>query len=165
MDVSLRARPDDDVVIARALPKTQSGPSRQKGRKNVPLVPLSIPPKKTPSAILRRHDWSLPRGAVELLARVNVPKWCADDLLQRCAGDDLPYCDTWPSLFVGAQGTRSATHVDAAATHFCETHTHTAHVPFSRHDPKSLAHVVRFDAQTLHERRQSDEDEDMMRVF
>ncbi|KAJ8609826.1 hypothetical protein CTAYLR_008128 [Chrysophaeum taylorii] len=62
------------------------------------------------------HDWSLPRHAPGLLDGISIPRWIAGDYLQRCG--ETPYAGAWPSLFVGPQGTRSALHVDAHATHF-----------------------------------------------
>ena len=61
------------------------------------------------------HDWSLTNTKL----RWRVPRWVAADLFQRAKGDDLPFVDCWPSLFVGPAGTTSELHVDAVASHFC----------------------------------------------
>ena len=66
-----------------------------------------------PDQGLYLHDWSLPQNAPEaLLDELRTPRWLRGDLLRRC-GDDVPYAGAWPSLFVGAPGTRSTCHVDA----------------------------------------------------
>ena len=71
-----------------------------------------------PDEGLYLHDWSLPRNAPEaLLDALRTPRWLRGDLLRRC-GDDVPYAGAWPSLFVGAPGTRSTCHVDSGSLHF-----------------------------------------------
>ncbi|CAN0330004.1 unnamed protein product [Pylaiella littoralis] len=68
------------------------------------------------------HDWSVPQNLgsdCSLLAgRFQVPKFFAGDMLQRLAGQGLPYTDSWPSLFVGPKGSKSDTHVDSFGSHF-----------------------------------------------
>ena len=77
-----------------------------------------------PDEGLYLHDWSLPRNAPEaLLDELRTPRWLRGDLLRRC-GVDVPYAGTWPSLFVGAPGTRSACHVDSGSLHFAMALVH-----------------------------------------
>eukprot|EP00752_Nemacystus_decipiens_P008342 g7456.t1 len=68
------------------------------------------------------HDWSLPQnlgaGSSLLADRFQVPKFFAGDMLQRLAGQGLPYTDSWPSLFVGPKGSKSDTHIDSFGSHF-----------------------------------------------
>lgn len=63
------------------------------------------------------HDWSLATHAPSLLAGFSVPRFFASDLLQTAAPGSL-YRDSWPSLFIGAAGSRSPLHVDSFASHF-----------------------------------------------
>lgn len=63
------------------------------------------------------HDWSLPRFHPELAAKVSPLPYFADDILSRCS-DGTMLADSWPSLFVGPQGSRSSLHVDSGGTHF-----------------------------------------------
>ena len=63
-------------------------------------------------------DWSLPKHCPEALANFTVPKYFAHDLLQRLGDADIRWVDSWPSLFIGPQGTRSPVHVDVLDTHF-----------------------------------------------
>ena len=79
-----------------------------------------------PDQGLYLHDWSLPQNApAALLDELRTPRWLRGDLLRRCGdGDDLPYVRAWPSLFVGAPGTRSACHVDSASLHFAMALVH-----------------------------------------
>jgi solute carrier family 25 thiamine pyrophosphate transporter 19 len=78
-----------------------------------------------PDEGLYLHDWSLPRNAPEaLLDELRTPRWLRGDLLRRCGGDDVPYAGAWPSLFVGAPGTRSACHVDSGSLHFAMALVH-----------------------------------------
>ena len=77
-----------------------------------------------PDEGLYLHDWSLPRNAPEaLLDELRTPRWLRGDLLRRC-GDDVPYAGAWPSLFVGAPGTRSTCHVDSGSLHFAMALVH-----------------------------------------
>ena len=77
-----------------------------------------------PDEGLYLHDWSLPRNAPEaLLDELRTPSWLRGDLL-RCCGEDVPYARAWPSLFVGAPGTRSTCHVDSGSLHFAMALVH-----------------------------------------
>ena len=73
------------------------------------------------------HDLSLPLNCPALLDAVGfrIPKYFSDDRLRlaREVAEEAGCCDvmytrSWPSLFVGAKGTRSDVHVDAARTSF-----------------------------------------------
>ena len=77
-----------------------------------------------PDRGLYLHDWSLPRNAPEALRdELRTPRWLRGDFL-RCCGDDVPYAGAWPSLFVGAPGTRSTCHVDSGSLHFAMALVH-----------------------------------------
>jgi hypothetical protein len=69
------------------------------------------------------HDWSLSRHCPWLARELVMPKYFAQDRLQRLlteAADDttLGYRDDWPSLFIGSSDTRSGLHVDSFESHF-----------------------------------------------
>ncbi len=69
------------------------------------------------------HDWSLSQNCPEcdILSEFWVPSYFSDDMLQRCdpIGDhNLPYINSWPSLFIGGAGTRSDLHVDSFGSSF-----------------------------------------------
>mmetsp|Transcript_27903 Transcript_27903/g.44725 ORF Transcript_27903/g.44725 Transcript_27903/m.44725 type:complete len:1066 (+) Transcript_27903:497-3694(+) len=67
------------------------------------------------------HDWSLPTNCPEIMGsppyeEFIYPKYFAGDYFQR-----LPfvgYQHSWPSLFVGANGTESKMHIDSGGTNF-----------------------------------------------
>ena len=87
---------------------------------SLPLAPFL----EDPAGGLYLHDWSLPRNAPEaLLDELRTPRWLRGDLLRRC-GDDVPYAGAWPSLFVGAPGTRSTCHIDSGSLHFAMALVH-----------------------------------------
>jgi len=62
-------------------------------------------------------DWSLPLYAPELAQELTIPKYFANDFLQR-AGPDSMYYDSWPSLFIAPKDVFSAMHVDAFGSNF-----------------------------------------------
>ena len=62
-------------------------------------------------------DWNVQRSCPSLLDGFEVPKYFAQDLLQRLPAGSH-YRDYWPSLFVGGGGTGSEMHVDAWCSHF-----------------------------------------------
>lgn len=67
------------------------------------------------------HDWSLPRQCPEVFGEAPyeefmVPKYFAGDYMQRLPFEG--YHHTWPSLFIGANGTQSLMHVDSGGTNF-----------------------------------------------
>eukprot|EP00047_Mylnosiga_fluctuans_P006817 m.249306 g.249306 ORF g.249306 m.249306 type:complete len:494 (+) comp16067_c0_seq1:94-1575(+) len=62
-------------------------------------------------------DWSLPLFCPELAADLAVPKYFANDFLQRTAPGSM-YRDSWPSLFIGAMGAGGGLHVDAFGSNF-----------------------------------------------
>ena len=65
------------------------------------------------------HDWSIPRHAPSLLPQIAIPIQFADDLLQGARRyEEGLYVDTWPSLFIGPEGSRSCLHVDSFASSF-----------------------------------------------
>ena len=79
-----------------------------------PLAPFLA----APGSGLYLHDWSLPQHApAALLDTLRTPRWLRGDSLRRCGGA-VPSANAWPSLFVGAPGTRSTCHVDGGALHF-----------------------------------------------
>ncbi|KAJ1453980.1 hypothetical protein M885DRAFT_566720 [Pelagophyceae sp. CCMP2097] len=83
---------------------------------NVKAFLATVAADAAPDAADYLHDWSLPLHAPSLLDCFFVPRWLQGDVLSK--GSSHMYSNSWPSLFVGARGTRSATHVDAAASHF-----------------------------------------------
>jgi len=67
------------------------------------------------------HDWSLPANCDEVFGEppfdeFRFPKYFAGDYFQRVPFDG--YQHTWPSLFIGANGTQSLMHVDSGGTNF-----------------------------------------------
>jgi hypothetical protein len=77
------------------------------------------------------HDEAIIRRCPNLLMDFAVPKYFANDFLQRLprfvAGGDgrgdkklpsIKYREAWPSIFVGPRGSSSALHVDSFASHF-----------------------------------------------
>jgi hypothetical protein len=72
---------------------------------------LSAPPSE-----LYIFDWSLPRACKELLKGLVIPKYFANDYLQRIPRNG--YTSAWPSLFVGRKGTGAAVHIDSGGTNF-----------------------------------------------
>ncbi len=69
------------------------------------------------------HDCSLPQNCpdCDLLSEFWVPSFFSEDMLQRCdpMGDrNLPYVNSWPSLFIGGTGTRSDLHIDSFGSSF-----------------------------------------------
>ena len=71
------------------------------------------------------HDWSISGYCPWILENFTIPKYFARDLLQRLsppldavAEQQLSYRDDWPSLFIGAKGSKSGVHVDAFESHF-----------------------------------------------
>ena len=68
-------------------------------------------------------DWGLPRGCPLLMDEFVVPKYFANDYLQRgfrhAGFERIQYQDTWPSLFIAKGGnTTTYLHVDSFASHF-----------------------------------------------
>eukprot|EP01065_Artemidia_motanka_P015526 TRINITY_DN19302_c0_g1_i1.p1 TRINITY_DN19302_c0_g1~~TRINITY_DN19302_c0_g1_i1.p1 ORF type:complete len:435 (+),score=87.10 TRINITY_DN19302_c0_g1_i1:60-1364(+) len=73
------------------------------------------------------HDWPLIELCPGSLVNFTIPKYFSGDLLQRLpsTGGDLPaYRNSWPSLFMGPKGSRSALHRDSFASHFIMAHFH-----------------------------------------
>ena len=67
------------------------------------------------------HDWSLNRYCPSIFGpppytEFTMPKYFAGDYFQRVPW--IGYEQTWPSLFIGANATSSALHVDSGATNF-----------------------------------------------
>jgi len=62
-------------------------------------------------------DVSLPIHLREMLSYMSIPKYFAHDYLQRTP-PDTPNRDSWPTLFIGPEGSRSALHVDQLHTNF-----------------------------------------------
>ena len=67
------------------------------------------------------HDWSLNRYCPAIFGEppydeFTMPKYFAGDYFQRVPW--IGYEQTWPSLFIGANATSSALHVDSGATNF-----------------------------------------------
>lgn len=60
-------------------------------------------------------DWSLPLYAPELVTELTIPKYFANDFLQRT--DNL-YYNSWPSLFIAPKGVRSDMHIDSFGSNF-----------------------------------------------
>ena len=63
-------------------------------------------------------DWSLPLYAPELVNELTIPKYFANDFLQRVAGSDNLYHDSWPSLFIAPKGVFSDMHIDSFGSNF-----------------------------------------------
>lgn len=63
-------------------------------------------------------DWSLPLYAPELVTELTIPKYFANDFLQRVASSDNLYHDSWPSLFIAPKGVFSDMHVDSFGSNF-----------------------------------------------
>ena len=65
-------------------------------------------------------DWPLPRHCPELLTQhMRMPKYFAQDWLQRVPPhQQLRYRDSWPSLFVGRNGSFSGAHTDVFGSAF-----------------------------------------------
>ena len=70
---------------------------------------------EAPSVYL--YDCSLPLKIPALCERVGVPVYFAHDWLQRTRNLHA-FSRSWPSLFVGATGTRSSLHIDQWKGHF-----------------------------------------------
>ncbi|KAJ8318649.1 hypothetical protein KUTeg_003740 [Tegillarca granosa] len=62
-------------------------------------------------------DWSLPVHCPALAQELTIPKYFANDFLQRTAPGTL-YKDSWPSLFIAPAGLTSELHVDAFGSNF-----------------------------------------------
>jgi hypothetical protein len=67
------------------------------------------------------HDWGLPRDCPEIMGpppydEFRYPRYFAGDYFQRMPF--VGYQHSWPSLFVGANGTESKMHVDSGGTNF-----------------------------------------------
>ena len=62
-------------------------------------------------------DWSLPLNCPELASELSMPKYFANDFLQRTPEGSL-YCDSWSSLFIAPAGITSELHVDAFGSNF-----------------------------------------------
>ena len=71
--------------------------------------------RSTPAAYL--YDCSLPLKVPQLCERVGVPAYFSHDWLQRTRSLHA-FSRSWPSLFVGATGTRSSLHIDQWKGHF-----------------------------------------------
>ena len=69
------------------------------------------------SKLLYLYDCSLPLKVPTLCERVGVPIYFAHDWLQRTRHLHA-FSRSWPSLFVGATGTRSSLHIDQWKGHF-----------------------------------------------
>lgn len=67
------------------------------------------------------HDWSLPNSCPAAFgpapyAGFTIPKYFAGDYFQRASFEG--YQHSWPSLFIGANMTESALHIDSGGTNF-----------------------------------------------
>eukprot|EP00949_MAST-11_sp_MAST-11-sp1_P003522 g3522.t1 len=67
------------------------------------------------------HDWSLPSSCPEIMGsppydEFIMPKYFAGDYFQRVFPNNFQH--SWPSLFIGADGTQSDMHIDSGATNF-----------------------------------------------
>ena len=67
------------------------------------------------------HDWTLPRQCPEIFGpppfdAFIVPKYFSGDYFQRIPW--IGYENSWPSLFIGANGTESLLHIDSGETNF-----------------------------------------------
>ena len=62
-------------------------------------------------------DWSLPLYAPELVTELTIPKYFANDFLQRAGPDNL-YHNSWPSLFIAPKGVFSDMHIDSFGSNF-----------------------------------------------
>ena len=63
-------------------------------------------------------DWSLPLYAPELATELTIPKYFANDFLQRATNPDHLYQDSWPSMFIARKGVTSDMHVDSFGSNF-----------------------------------------------
>jgi len=64
-------------------------------------------------------DWGLPKYCPELLDGFIMPRYFAQDFLQRTpAKESDQYREQWPSLFIGPQGSGCNLHVDSIGSHF-----------------------------------------------
>ncbi|OQS05963.1 dynein heavy chain [Thraustotheca clavata] len=63
------------------------------------------------------HDHSIPLHLPELSTDLSIPCYFATDYLQHLPEGSL-YRETWPSLFIGPQGTSSQLHIDAFGSNF-----------------------------------------------
>jgi len=67
-------------------------------------------------------DFSIPYSCPTLLREFTVPKYFAQDYLQRVPDrafdEERTYKGFWPSLFIGTGNTQSGLHVDAIQSHF-----------------------------------------------
>ena len=62
-------------------------------------------------------DWSLPLFAPELATELIIPKYFANDFLQRTPETHM-YTHSWPSLFIGSDQAQSDLHVDGFGSNF-----------------------------------------------
>ena len=62
-------------------------------------------------------DWSLLVNCPDLAKELKIPKYFANDFLQRTPSGSL-YRDSWPSLFIAPAGITSELHVDAFGSNF-----------------------------------------------
>jgi hypothetical protein len=62
-------------------------------------------------------DWSLPINCPNLVKELRIPKYFANDYLQRTPSGSL-YQDSWPSLFIAPAGITSELHIDAFGSNF-----------------------------------------------
>lgn len=62
-------------------------------------------------------DWPLPVNCPELVKDLKIPKYFANDFLQRTPSGSL-YRESWPSLFMAPAGITSELHVDAFGSNF-----------------------------------------------
>ena len=67
--------------------------------------------------VLYLYDCSIPLKLPTLTERLNVPVWFSHDWLHRTR-ERHAFSRSWPSLFVGAPGTRSSLHIDQWKGHF-----------------------------------------------
>ncbi|KAK3090370.1 hypothetical protein FSP39_011282 [Pinctada imbricata] len=62
-------------------------------------------------------DWSLPINCNQLAQELSIPKYFANDFLQRSSSGSL-YRDSWPSLFIAPPNVCSELHIDAFGSNF-----------------------------------------------
>jgi hypothetical protein len=74
----------------------------------------------TPPPTYYVHDESLVLSVPSLLSSLTLPRYFSNDLFQSLTPGSM-FRDSWPSLFVGARGSRSHLHIDTLATHFWMT--------------------------------------------
>ena len=73
----------------------------------------------TPPGYPYVFDWPLPEHCPEIMREFVVPKYFANDFLQRIPrAYHVPYQDSWPSLFVGPAGSGSGLHIDSFGSSF-----------------------------------------------